>query len=154
MKIKKATIDDFEKLKKIKILSKKEELKYSDSLKPIEKTKKKFLEYMRHNLQSRYKSVFYAEEDDKVIGYVLVQWFTALPIVKFKRKGYVSNLYIDIKYRKKGIGIKLVKKAMEWLKKNEVKHVSLEIHVDNKAAQNLYKKLGFKEYTLKLSKII
>ena len=38
MIIKKATIKDFEKLKDIKLESKKDEMNYSDSLKPLSKT--------------------------------------------------------------------------------------------------------------------
>jgi len=43
---------------------------------------------------------------------------------------------------------------LKWLKKNNVGHVNLEIHVDNKAALKLYNKLGFKNYTVKLAKEI
>jgi ribosomal protein S18 acetylase RimI-like enzyme len=47
-----------------------------------------------------------------------------------------------------------VLKAKEWLKKNHTEHVTLEIHIDNKPALELYRKLGFNKYTMKLSKKI
>ena len=50
MIIRKATIEDFEALKKIKILSKKEEMKYSSTLKPLPEAKKYYFEYLKTDL--------------------------------------------------------------------------------------------------------
>lgn len=88
------------------------------------------------------------------MGMVLAQYFKPLPISKYHRKGYISNLYIIQQYRNIGIGKELVLKAKEWLKKNHTEHVTLEIHIDNKPALELYRKLGFNKYTMKLSKKI
>ena len=83
---------------------------------------------------------------------ILAQYFKPLPISKYYKKGYISNLFVMKKYRQKGIGKKLVQKAEEWLRKNGAHHATLEIHVDNKSALNFYHGLGFKDYTMKLSK--
>jgi len=77
-----------------------------------------------------------------------------LRISKFTRKGYVSNLYIKKNYRYKGIGKKLLNISLKWLKENNVKYISLEIHLKNKNALKFYRDLGFKDYTLKLAKKI
>ena len=154
MRIRKATLDDFEALKKFKILSKKEELKYSETLKPLKGTKKKYLDYLKTDLTRQWRAVFVAVENKKIVGMIIGKRYNAISISKYKRKGYMSNLYIDKNYRKKGIGKKLLLHTLKWLKKQGVKHVSLEIHANNSAAQNLSRKIGFKDYTIKLTKNI
>jgi len=62
MRIRKATLDDFEALKRFKILSKKEELKYSETLKSLKDTKKKYLEFLKIDLTRQWRAVFVAVE--------------------------------------------------------------------------------------------
>ena len=154
MVIRKASIKDFEALKEIKLLSKKEELKYSPTLKQIVKNKENYFSYLKKDLSHNNRAVFIALDNKKVVGMILAQSFKPLPISKFQKKGYISNLYVLNGYRKKGIGKKLVNYVLRWLKKKNVSHITLEIHVDNKPALKLYHKLGFKDYTIKLAKEI
>ena len=150
--IRKATMKDFDELFKFRMLSKKEELKYSAALKPLSKTKKYFKEYVKLDLTKRDRVVFVAVEDNKIVGAVLGKYFKPFVISKYSRKGYMSNLYVDKKYRRRGIGEKLTLKVMNWLRDNKVPYISVEIHQDNKPSQKLCKKLGFKNYTVKMVK--
>ena len=151
MIIRKATIKDFEKLKAIKLESKKDEMRYSDSLKDLSKTIDIYFEYFKAELEKKNSAVFIAE-DKKPIGIIIATHFKPLRISKFARKGYVSNLFVQKNYRNKGIGIKLLDISLKWLKESKVKYVSLEIHLENKDALNFYTKTGFKKYTVKLHK--
>tara|TARA_B100001971_G_C18240786_1_gene570721 strand:- start:1976 stop:2437 length:462 start_codon:yes stop_codon:yes gene_type:complete len=153
MKIRKATIKDFEKLRAIKLESKKDEMKYSDSLKLLGKTIDIYFEYFKAELKKKNSAVFIAE-DKRPVGIIIVTYFKPLRISRFARKGYVSNLYILKSHRKKGIGKKLLDISLKWLKENNVKYISLEIHLENKKALEFYRNLGFKDYTLKLAKKI
>ena len=154
MKIIKANLDNFEELKKFKILSKKEELKYSETLLPLEKTKEKYLEFLKIDLEKQGRAVFIAVEDGRIIGMIMGKSYNTISISKYKRKGYISNLYVDKAYRKKGIGEKLIQHTLKWLKKQGVPHATVEIHIKNQAAINLHHKLGFRDYTIKLTKNI
>ena len=153
MIIRKATIEDFEKLKDIKLESKKDEMKYSDSLKSLSKTIDIYFEYFKAELRKKNSAVFIAE-DKGPIGIIIATYFMPLRISKFTRKGYVSNLYVKKNYRNNGIGKKLLNISLKWLKENKVKYISLEIHLENKNALKFYRNLGFKDYTLKLAKKI
>jgi ribosomal protein S18 acetylase RimI-like enzyme len=152
--VRRAVKDDFNSLKEIKLLSKKEELKYSESIKPIDENKEDYFRYLKKDLKYINRGLFMALSGDRVVGMILAQYYSPLPISKYCRKGYISNLFVVKDFREKGIAKKLIEKGLEWLKKNKTKHVSLEIHVDNKAALKIYRKYGFKDYTLKLSKEI
>jgi len=153
MKIRKATIKDFNKLKDIKLESKKDEMIYSDSLKPLKKTIDVYFEYFKAELTKKNSAVFIAE-DKKPVGIIIVTYFTPLRISKFGKKGYVSNLYVQKTHRNEGVGKKLLNASLKWLKNNKVKYISLEIHLKNNNAQKFYRNLGFKDYTLKLAKKI
>ena len=61
-----------------------------------------------------------------------------------KKQGYIAMLAVEIEYRKKGIGKKLVLNLLKILK--DVYHIneySIETEVDNYAALYLYESLGF-----------
>jgi len=152
MKIRKATMDDFEELLKFRLLSKKEELKYSDTLKPLSESRKYFKEYLNLDLTKPDRVIFVVVEDDKIVGSILAKFFTPLRISKYSKKGYLSNLYIDKVYRRKGIANKLMLKALGWLSKNKVSFISGEIHIKNNASRKLLSGVGFKEYTIKMVK--
>lgn len=152
MKIRQATMKDFKELFKFRLLSKKEELKYSDTLKPLNQSTKFFKEYLELDLTKPDRILFVAIEDDKIVGSILSKFFTPLRISKYKKKGYMSNLFIDKNYRKKGIALKLMKTGLKWLKDNNVHYISGEIHKDNTASQKLLAKVGFTNYTVKMIK--
>ena len=154
MKIRKATIKDLESLKEIKILSKMEEARHGNTLKPIAKTKEDYISYLKTDLTRKTRAVFIALESKKVVGMILAQYFDPLVISKFKRKGYLNNLYVLKEHRNKNIGKKLIARAWKWLDDKKVEFVTLEVHVDNKGPIALYHNLGFQDYTIKMSKNI
>jgi len=57
--------------------------------------------------------------------------------------GYISGVYIEDGYRRRGLGYKM----MQWVKKCAEKiglnQLTLEVYKDNKQAVRLYTKLGF-----------
>ena len=150
--IRKATMDDFKDLFRLRLLSKKEELKYSSNLKSIESSKHYYKEYLKLDLTKPDRILFVAEENNRIVGVILGKFFKPLRISRYHKKGHISNLYIDKEHRNKGIANQLVKKTLEWLKENKVPHASLEIHLDNKAAIKLYDKMGFRNFTVKMVK--
>ena len=61
-----------------------------------------------------------------------------------KKQGYIAMLAVEIEYRKKGIGKKLVLNLLKILKDiYDVNEYSIETEVDNYAALYLYESLGF-----------
>ncbi len=154
MTIRKATGNDYERLKELKLLAKKEESKYSRLLKPLPDARRCYLNYLKADLAKRNRKIFIALEDDEIVGMVVVKILKALPVSKYDKKGYISNLYVREPFRNRGAGKKLVQKAMAWLRSKDIPNVFLEIHSKNLSAQDLYRKLGFKDYFVKMTKRI
>jgi len=80
---------------------------------------------------------FVYEKDNKILGYI----------------GFRINLYfaeminfaVEKKSQKLGIGTSILKFAIDYLKKQEVKEIGLEVRATNGIAKGLYKKFNFKE---------
>ena len=59
----------------------------------------------------------------------------------------VGNLCVSGKYRREGIGLKIMTKLMEELKEKGIKVLFLEVSKSNEPAVKLYEKLGFTMYS-------
>ena len=74
-----------------------------------------------------------AEENNEVVG--ILTGYTALSEV------HVSNLVVDEKFRKQGIGRKLLQKVEEFFKDKNFSHISLA--TNEFQAPEFYKKCGY-----------
>jgi ribosomal protein S18 acetylase RimI-like enzyme len=63
-----------------------------------------------------------------------------------KKTGWVSGVFVQESARGKGVGRKLVKRAIALCREMNMEFVSLAVADKNKAAQALYKSLGFKVF--------
>jgi len=92
-----------------------------------------------------------ADEDDKCIGMAFIevrtkptgQYYQYHP--RTDKYGYITNVVVDKKWRGKGVGTKLIKKAIEELTKVGIEIIRVNVREDAEIAKKLYEKLGFKE---------
>ncbi len=59
-------------------------------------------------------------------------------------EAHITTLAVHHKFRKKGIGTKLIEQLMKDAKAQGIKKLYLEVRQSNMPAQKIYKKLGFK----------
>lgn len=88
---------------------------------------------------------FFALLEDKPMGHVCT-WIDG-KFVKFKgiKRGSIDSIGVLKPYRRKGIGISLVLRALEYLKSREMTEVELGVDdLNETAAIKLYEKVGFK----------
>lgn len=65
---------------------------------------------------------------------------------KGNRFGYISNLIVKEEQRRTGIGENLMHHIIDYFKKNHIQSIRLALKTDlDRAAQLLFKKLGFQE---------
>lgn len=82
-----------------------------------------------------------AREGDEIIGFII-------GMVYFKDNtltGHILTIDVSSRYRRKGIGIKLLQELEKIFINRRVKVSRLEVREDNIAALNLYQKLGYKK---------
>jgi ribosomal protein S18 acetylase RimI-like enzyme len=99
--------------------------------------------FLKERLVNEDSVVFIAYDESNPVGFV--QLYPAFSSVSMKRSWILNDLYVNSSARKKGIGEKLIMKAIEFAEETGAKGVSLETGHDNVTAQSLYEKIGFKK---------
>lgn len=79
-------------------------------------------------------SFYVARVDNGIVGY--------MGISKIAGEGYVTNIAVSPRYRRRGAGKKILKYVIES-SENELEFISLEVRVSNQAAISLYEYFGF-----------
>lgn len=94
-------------------------------------------------------------QKDLVLGCVIIRY--KINIYNLHRDWYIYGVAIKKEYRNRGYGQTLMQQAVKWSKSNSIKEIKLLVELDNIAAINLYKKVGFTTVTsidiMKLKKI-
>ncbi|KAG6441027.1 hypothetical protein O3G_MSEX001542 [Manduca sexta] len=93
--------------------------------------------YFIHNWP---KLCFLATYEGKCIGAIVCKLDVHRNVVK---RGYIAMLAVDEKYRKRKIGSRLVRKAIQAMINDNADEVVLETEITNKSALRLYENLGF-----------
>ena len=114
----------------------------------------KLLKYLKKNIQGRNGLVLVAEDNGKLIAYNLSYIKDNIPVFAMKKIGAIADLFVDEKYRGKGISSEFKKRVFEWFKSKKMKHVEIALYPQNKRAFSIYKKWGFKDYHIALRREI
>lgn len=94
-----------------------------------------------NTLESETNSYFVLEKDGKVIGF-----FECLIITP---EAELFDIAIEPGYQGKGYSKMLMNYFFELCKNNKVETIFLEVNNMNSKAQNLYKKFGFEQYSVR-----
>ena len=79
--------------------------------------------------------VFLAFYKDKCVGQIT--------LVNDRGKLVLDAITVLEEYRKKGVGSRLLEKAEEWMKKNKIKELYVELHGDCDNLFSFYQKRGY-----------
>ncbi len=95
------------------------------------------IESFKYELKNRMTILLVAVLNEQIIGYVCLR--TIVDVT------HVLNIAVHPRFRRKGVGAELLKKAMEGLKisRYNSRFITLEVRESNTPAINLYKKFGF-----------
>ncbi len=151
MKIRKATLKDFEKLKKIRAEF------FLLEASTDERLNRGFVKRglpisLGKSLRCKDEIHFVAEEKGEFIGYSAVEITNNNGWVRYKKQGHLYNLYVLPKYQGKRIGTLLLKKSLEWFKEKNIKDLKILAYTWNTRAQKLYRKHGYTDYMLMMKK--
>lgn len=82
-----------------------------------------------------YSHVFVALLDDRVVGFLCFHYVI--------NEAHIINLAVDPRYRRQGIGRRLLQHVLTRARDLGIIQVGLEVRASNQAAQALYSQLGF-----------
>jgi ribosomal protein S18 acetylase RimI-like enzyme len=94
---------------------------------------------LRQAAEREPEGIFVAVKDGEVIGYI------AVTISQAKSLGRIADMVVDARFRRQGIGSKLIERALEYMREQGVRLAKIETLTNNEAGQAAYPKHGFVE---------
>lgn len=94
------------------------------------------------------------ESNNKIIGYLCGAISKKSYLSQKFKYAELDNMYIEKKFRSKGIGKLLVENFTEWCKKNKIDIINVSIYSKSYLGHKFYKKTGFKEIGTRFYKVI
>lgn len=91
---------------------------------------------LREMLESSHAFALLAEWDGALAGYIFARWVAD--------SGEILNLAVAGRYRRKGLGLRLLDEALTRLADHGIAEVYLEVRASNRAARALYTARGFR----------
>ncbi|GAI11287.1 unnamed protein product [marine sediment metagenome] len=154
MEVRKATQHDSEDILKLKLKLKNRDIKTDPYLRPVDEAKDVYMKYLIYDLkkQGGDRIILVTVEDGKIIAYVRGILIKTLHVLNVKLRGVIDNLYVEEEYRRRGVAQNLIEELIKWFKGKNVDVMTLHIYPHNAEAIALYKKFGFKEYNLNMSR--
>ncbi|GAB4523899.1 MAG: hypothetical protein Fur0018_07000 [Anaerolineales bacterium] len=101
-----------------------------------------WLDTFRRTL-GRFSQVFVAEMEGEVVGFMLCRVKRVPAHMGGVLVGELSDMWIVEKARRMGIGDKLSRLALDWLRAQDVHSVEIQVLRDNEASWKLYERMGF-----------
>jgi ribosomal protein S18 acetylase RimI-like enzyme len=103
--------------------------------------------YIHERIINEESIIFIATDNKRVVAFV--QLYETFDSLNLNKKIVLYDLYVLEKYRKLGIGRKLMNKSKEFAINNKFSRIELSTSIDNYDAQKLYESLDYirdKEY--------
>jgi ribosomal protein S18 acetylase RimI-like enzyme len=106
----------------------------------------------RKVIKSKTGIVFLAEVNGKPVGYSLAYIKSNLLKPKASRLGYIDDLYVRKEFRGQHIGSAITRRTIAWFRGRGIRHLTLNVLEQNRAAQAIYRKWGFFPLSVKMRK--
>ncbi len=110
--------------------------------------KRKWAKYLENKFDEISTKLVVAEEDGKVVGFMLCLLSPNTPVFKERKIGVISDVFVLEERRRKGVAKKMLDVAVKWFKKNKVRSVRLGVANDNLEARAAWRRLGFEPYMI------
>ena len=154
MEIRKATINDFEQIKDIKLRAKASEGKYDTSLRPLRENRERYFSYLRNDLTNQDRAILIAIDQDEPIGMITGRIYRTLLIKVRRKEGRISNLFVLPGHMKNGVATELVRELLKWFREKKIKDVRLTVHSGNVPPLEMFSKLRFQKYLIEFKKTL
>ncbi|MEX2028842.1 MAG: GNAT family N-acetyltransferase [Candidatus Curtissbacteria bacterium] len=122
------------------------------------RTAQYFTEKLIRAVRKKNGKIFVVDFDDQLVGFIgfyfkkqpFEETFESIPM----KIGYISELFVSTKYRRKNIGKLLLKKAEDFFKNNDCTHARLEVFGSNIKAREFYIKNGYTDWNIEVIKAL
>lgn len=102
-------------------------------------------EYLEQVLSSEHSTFLLAEFERRLVGLVNVAVYEApkVPVFQPRVNGVVSDLIVTARFRRQGVGRRLLAEAESWVRQRGASSIELVVYEFNEGARRFYEKLGY-----------
>ncbi|PIS47473.1 MAG: hypothetical protein COT17_03230 [Elusimicrobia bacterium CG08_land_8_20_14_0_20_51_18] len=108
--------------------------------------------HMKKAVYSRKMRLLVAEEEGRIIGYALGTIISRSPVFCLSRVAAINDVYVEKKFRERGIAALLVEDLYRWFRARKLYTVELSVFAGNKLALKVWEKLGFGDVMIRKRK--
>jgi len=149
IEIRDATEKDLKRIVELWELLVEQHRTYSDQFAIARDGRRKWARYLRQKFTEPSTKLIVAEENGKLVGFMMCLLSPQESIFAEKATGVVSDAFVRKDRRKKGVMKEMLRVAMRWFDKNKMKSVEVSIAAANLEARAAWGQLGFKPFLVR-----
>ncbi|MEO3738126.1 GNAT family N-acetyltransferase [Shewanella baltica] len=113
-------------------------------------------EFLQNTLRDKSRLFLVAEIENRVVGFLtaIITKNETIPFLVSCPVCRVGTIVVDEKCRASGVGTKLMSACSKWAASQGAEQIRLEVMAFNQSAQKFYEKLGFKDHSHIMCKLI
>jgi ribosomal protein S18 acetylase RimI-like enzyme len=105
-----------------------------------------YREFITKHLGSTNSCVLVAEYRGGLVGYCLAIQAQLPQVFAHRHYGDIFDLAVTLKYRRLGVGEKLVAEALAWFKSRGLRRVETRVAATNEVSTSFWRKMGFRTF--------
>jgi diamine N-acetyltransferase len=110
--------------------------------------------YLEERLQDLDAAVFVAEDQGDLAGIAVTVIREAPPLLHPNRFVLLENLAVATKFRRTGVGRKLVDAAILWARARDMRELDLNVYEFNHSAIRFYEAIGFRTVSRRMKRTL
>jgi len=101
--------------------------------------------FFKDVLKDENRKIFICFDEQRSVGYILLQigGHEGHAFCYAQKWIYIDHIGVSEKYRKKGVGKKLIEAAKKFARQYQINHIMLDVWTVNANAKGFFKKQGF-----------
>jgi GNAT superfamily N-acetyltransferase len=113
-----------------------------------------FRDFISKQIKNENSLVLVAYDKGEPAGYCLSMIRDNVPVYEVEKMGYISDLYVPMGHRAKGISTQFKDRSIEWFRKKGMRYASIQVFAQNKIPHQIYSKWGFMDEHIRMVKKI
>ncbi len=111
-----------------------------------------FEAFLRENIEWEDAAVIVAEDDGRVVGYIMARIQKSPPVLLRESYCEVFDISVDSRCKRRGVGRRLVEALQAWVVERGNDRIVLNAAVGNDQSVPFWRELGYEEFLLVMAK--